>query len=180
MFYKVVMIPNKALKTVASLVEEDEFGENLERVMSNMAQTMYGNNGVGLAGNQVGLLKRVLVADIGEKYGTDLAKMVNPVIVESSEETAEMEEGCLSLPGFFINVKRPLWVSVEYRDPQGGHHKENFVGAQAHVVQHEIDHLEAITLLDQSSYHKKRYLKKLKKLAKKYPDAAAIMERLRQ
>ena len=109
---RILIAPNKSLSVKADDVAEDEFGEELSRIMSNMAETMYYTRGVGLAAQQVGLSKRILVADVGEGGGSRLVKMVNPVIKEVGSEISAIKEGCLSLPSFSALIKRPSEVLV--------------------------------------------------------------------
>jgi len=171
---QVIPAPNKILNTIASPVEEDEFGKELESLLSNMAVTMYSLKGVGLAGNQVGVLKRILVADVGKTYGSNLVKMVNPEIIETSEVIVRLDEGCLSLPGFSFNVGRSDDIIVDFLDAHGESQRYRFRGVPALIIQHEIDHLNGITLLEKSPRNKKKYIKKLKKLKRKHPELESI------
>ena len=171
---QVIPAPNKILNTIASPIQDDEFGDELESLLSNMAVTMYSHKGVGLAGNQVGILKRILVADVGEKYGTSLVKMVNPEIIETSEVIAHIDEGCLSLPGFYFRTGRPDDIIVDYVDAHGEGKRHRFRGVPALIIQHEVDHLNGITLLEKSPRNKKKYIKKLKKLKRKHPELESI------
>jgi len=173
---RIIIAPNKLLSMVAEDIEEDGFGEDLNKIMSDMAETMYYTNGVGLAGQQVGILKRILVADVGSKYGVNLIKVVNPVIKSIDSEISSLKEGCLSLPTFSAIIKRPKAVTVEYRDPLGKLHLDEFTGVAAHIIQHEIDHLNGITLLNKSNrIYKKQYLKRVKKYKKSAPDLMKIL-----
>lgn len=107
-----------------------------------MIETMLSNNGIGLAANQVGVLKRVVVILDNEVPRV----LINPEIIEFSETTCDFEEGCLSIPDTFININRPEEVKVKYRDTKGRPHLEVYSGLTARVIQHEIDHLDGITM----------------------------------
>ena len=109
-----------------------------------MLETMYSQSGVGLAAPQIGIDQRMMVMDCGSGPKT----LINPEIIESSEEVKKNEEGCLSFPGFFVQIERPISVTVRYSDLDGQMHEEEFTGFDAVCVQHEIDHLDGKTILD--------------------------------
>jgi peptide deformylase len=162
---------DKILTKTARLVEDSEFGEDLESKLSSMAVTMYKNHGVGIAGPQVGDDRRILVIDlgyvVGEQYGSEHLAMVNPTIIGSSDGMVEAEEGCLSFPALSVIVERPNAIRVEFFSPSGERSEETFEGWQARIIQHEIDHLNGVTLLKRAGHFKRsRYLKKIKKLRK--------------
>ena len=169
---QILTAPDPRLNQVCRDVREDEFGPELEAFVQDMAETMYHAPGVGLAAPQVGDLRRFLVADPGgedeegnPERGTAFFVLINPVIVEASEELMVWEEGCLSLPEFWQEVDRPRRIRVAFRDVHGASHERVFEDFPAIVVQHEMDHLNGITLVDKGSRFKKsRYLKARKKL----------------
>ncbi len=132
------------LKTRASRVKE--FDEALLRLTEEMLVTMREREGVGLAANQVGRLRRVLVAGIEE----DEYVLVNPVIEARSEETEVLAEGCLSIPGIQVDVERPVAVTVSGRDASGDEVRFEAEGLLARVFQHEIDHLDGVLILDRT------------------------------
>jgi peptide deformylase len=132
------------LKTRASKVKE--FDEALERLADDMLATMHEQEGVGLAANQVGRLRRVLVAGVEE----DEYVLVNPVIESSSEETETGSEGCLSIPGIQVDVERPVAVTVSARDVAGEPVRIEAEGLLARIFQHEIDHLDGVLILDRT------------------------------
>jgi peptide deformylase len=132
------------LKTRASRVKE--FDEALIRLTEEMLVTMRERDGVGLAANQVGRLRRVLVAGIEE----DEYVLVNPVIEARSEETEVLAEGCLSIPGIQVDVERPVAVTVSGRDASGDEVRFEAEGLLARVFQHEIDHLDGVLILDRT------------------------------
>jgi len=112
-------------------------------LLKDMADTMYRAEGVGLAGPQVGVLRRVAVIDIGE----GLIELVNPVIT-SREGSQCGREGCLSLPGRQAVVTRPNVVTVSYQDRKGEHHELTAEGFLARAVCHELDHLDGTLYID--------------------------------
>jgi peptide deformylase len=149
----------------------EEFGESLDKMMSEMAILMYHSNGVGLAGPQVGSDLRILVADMGYvaggAYGKELIKMVNPVLVSQSDFLVKAEEQCLSYPGLKVNVERANEITVKYLTPLGEERQDTYKDWQARVVLHEMEHLDGVNLYSRSSsLKKKRYDEMLKKKAK--------------
>lgn len=117
----------------------------LFNLLEDMAQTMYHNDGIGLAGNQVGVLKRVVVIDAGD----GLLKMVNPRIV-FEEGSCEKDEGCLSFPGLFGMVQRSETVRVKYLNEYGQSCEIEGEGMLARALQHEIDHLDGKVFTDKA------------------------------
>ncbi len=167
---EILEAPHPILKAKAREVQEDEFGEDLKKFLENMAITMYAAPGVGLAAPQVGDSRRILVADPGNNYdGTPrkLYSMVNPTIIAKGPDFITYEESCLSVPEFYITVKRYQKITVQWKDALGNVHQEDFEEFPAIVLQHEMDHLEGITLLDRSTrFRRSRYVSKRKKLRK--------------
>lgn len=124
----------------------DAFDDSLVRLAEDMLLTMRENEGVGLAANQVGRLKRILVAGLeDEEY-----VVVNPEIVASAEETAADTEGCLSIPGIQVNVERPVGVTLRGQDVSGEPLSIEATGLLARVFQHEVDHLNGVLILDRT------------------------------
>ncbi len=175
---RVEIVPKKILRDTASEVREEDFGDELDMHMESMLQVMRASRGVGLAGPQVGDPRRLLVADTGtDSLGA--IKMINPVIISRSKETVTSEEGCLSTPGFFIDVERSSEVSIRYRVPNGDEVEEKFSQPYSIIIQHEIDHLNGITILEKASRLKKNmYLKKVNKHRKKIDRALERMKSL--
>ena len=122
-----------------------DFNERLHTLLDDMADTMYEQNGCGLAGNQVGVLRRVVVIDAGE----GLIELVNPEIVKYSGKQEEVE-GCLSCPGEYGIVKRPMNVTVKAQDRYGEWHTYEGEGLLAKAFCHEIDHLDGIIYKDKA------------------------------
>jgi peptide deformylase len=132
------------LKTRAAPVKD--FDEALERLAEEMLVTMREQEGVGLAANQVGRLKRILVAAVED----DEYVLVNPVIEEASEATESGAEGCLSIPGIQVEVERPTGVKISAQDVSGEPIKIEAEGLLARIFQHEVDHLDGVLILDRT------------------------------
>ncbi len=132
------------LKTRAAPVET--FDDSLARLTEEMLATMRENDGVGLAANQVGRLKRVLVASVEDEDYV----IVNPVLSELSETTEQGQEGCLSIPGINVEVDRPTAVTVTGQDASGEPLRIEAKDMLARVLQHEVDHLDGVLILDRT------------------------------
>jgi len=172
---QILTVPNPILTKKCRHVGPGEFGEDLARFISDLAETMYAAPGVGLAAPQCGDLRRVIVVDPGNSTSEQddngrptnprFLAMVNPQIIEASPEKMLYEEGCLSVPEFEENITRPRRVHVRYLDESGKPYQKWFEGYDAIVVQHEMDHLEGVVILDRVSRLKKgRYLQKRQKV----------------
>jgi peptide deformylase len=122
------------------------------RLIADMLETMRDAPGVGLAATQVGVVERVFVWEVEERHGA----VINPVIVDRSDETDEDDEGCLSLPGITYPVARAVRVRVEGLDENGDALSLDADGLLARVCQHEIDHLDGILFIDRLSESLKR------------------------
>lgn len=157
---KILNVLSPVLHEVARPVRDDEFGEELGAYMDEMLAAMKAAKGVGLAAPQVGDGRRLVVVSDGNVS----IKMVNPRVLSQSEEVEQRREGCLSVPRKGISVERPACVEVAWSGPCGLVYIQHFTGFAATVVQHEIDHLDGVTLLDRMSPSaRKRYLGKLKR-----------------
>jgi peptide deformylase len=165
-----IIAPDPKLKTKSAPIEKID--DSIRQLASDMFDTMYHEKGIGLAAVQVGELKRMLVTDvswrdegagvIGEQY-----VLINPEIIESSEEPHPYKEGCLSFPEQFADVVRPATVRVRYTKLDGKQVEETFEGLLATCVQHEIDHLNGIVFVDHISFAKRdMIIRKLKKMKK--------------
>jgi peptide deformylase len=144
------------LRQRAHVVED--FDGRLADLAANMFDTMRAADGVGLAANQVGVLKRLFTWEVTEETPEgDLvprgSAVVNPELLSSSEEVQHGDEGCLSFPGLFYPVDRPLQVVVGYHDLGGEHHEAELEGFLARVWLHEMDHLNGILFIDHLAKH---------------------------
>lgn len=129
----------------------DTIDDKIKELGQDMLDTMYKNDGIGLAACQVGMLKRMIVYDI--KYIEEGAQkeghiLINPKIISRSKTMVEVEEGCLSYPDVYLNIRRHEKVSVEYTDINGKKKRINASGIESVVLQHEIDHLDGIVFLE--------------------------------
>ena len=160
---EIKLLPDPILRKKASPLEK--VSEEVKKILNDMAETMYNAPGIGLAGNQVGVLKRLVVMDCStEEEDPNLIKMINPEIVNSSDEKEELEEGCLSIPDHKSIVKRPANVKVKYLNIDGIEKILDAEGLLAACVQHEIDHLNGILFVDHISRIKRdMILRKVKK-----------------
>lgn len=148
----------KVLKSKAIRVKQ--FDKSLQTLVQDMIDTMREHNGVGLAAPQIGVLRRVVVIEqpaieaeqadgtLVEVEPAKLFVMVNPEIVEASEERITMLEGCLSLPGWYGDIPRPDWVTIKYQDVHGKEHRLKKAEARGYrvgrIAQHEIDHVDGV------------------------------------
>jgi peptide deformylase len=133
----------------ARAVPVDRFDERLAGEVERMGELMVDALGIGLAATQLGILHRVLVFRAFEEE--PITALVNPVIEWQSEELETAEEGCLSLPGVHVEVERPLGVRVSALDPAGEPIEVEAEGLRARVIQHEMDHLDGVLILDRVS-----------------------------
>ena len=169
--------PNSILRIKSLLV--DKVDVELQKLMDDMLETMYAARGIGLAAIQIGVPKRVIVLDIGERDKLESTKdekdekdakrknpmyFVNPEIITKSTNNSTYEEGCLSVPGQFAEIDRPDKCHVKYLDYYGQPKELVAEGMIATCIQHEIDHLEGILFIDYLSKLKKSMI--VKKLAK--------------
>ena len=164
---KVLEYPHKALKTVSTPVTI--FDDSLRITVKAMLDLMYEDRGCGLAANQVGILKRIIVMDLSRDY-TDPRCYINPEILTTEGEVIH-EEGCLSLPGLYPKVKRAIKVTFRYQDEFGETHTiEQADGLLAHCIQHENDHLDGILSIDRLSPLKRALI--IKKFEKNQKQAS--------
>lgn len=120
-----------------------EFNDRLHEILDDMADTMYAADGVGLAAPQVGILRRYCVIDVGE----GIIELINPVIIDRKGEQCG-QEGCLSVPGVYEDVTRPMYVKVRAQNRYGENIEVEGEGLLARALCHEIDHLDGIVFLD--------------------------------
>jgi peptide deformylase len=144
--------PDPVLRMRANDVES--FDDDLRRLVERMKLLMRDANGVGLAGTQVGTLQRVFV--LQPTAEDEPRALVNPVLVDESEETVSDTEGCLSLQGVTVPVERPLRVTVEAKDENGADVRLELEEHPARVAQHELDHLDGILIIDRTTADARR------------------------
>ena len=181
---EIIKVPNPFLKIKAKPVIHVD--TNIINILDDMLETMYNANGIGLAATQIAIDKRLIVMDCGksdfdpkdmseEEYNEKIKnekikpfpiKMINPEIIFLSENIEEREEGCLSIPGYNANVKRPSSLKVNYIDENKKNITLEANGLLATCIQHEIDHLNGILFIDHISKLKREMI--LKKAIKEY------------
>lgn len=141
------------LRTVCKPVEK--FDEDLTKILLEMEDTMLGDQeggatGIGLAANQVGLdIRAMLVTfNVGKKKNQKVVAMINPEIIQSSDQKVSMEEGCLSLPNTFGNVTRPAKIKARWQNVSGNWCEKKLEGWDARIFLHELDHLDGKLFTD--------------------------------
>ena len=157
------LIPDPVLRKKAEAVEGPS--DEIINLLDDMTETMYNAPGVGLAANQVGILKRLIVIDCStDEEEPNLLKMINPEIIVSNNEKIELEEGCLSIPEHKSFVVRPSRVEVSYMNLNGETERLKAKGLLSACVQHEVDHLNGILFIDHISRLKRdMIIRKVKK-----------------
>ena len=128
--------------------EVKDFNPRLHMLLDDMRKTLAESNGVGLAAPQVGVTRRLIVMDCIKEGDPEPMALVNPEIVWSSEDLSTYEEGCLSIPDQYAEVKRPAEVRVRWLALDGTEQERQFSGLWATCVQHEIDHLDGKLFID--------------------------------
>ena len=144
---KIYMLGQETLRTPANRIVKVD--DSIRQFAKDMLITMYSAKGIGLAAPQVGVQKRILVIDLNfEDPHSPPNVFINPEIISSSESLDTYEEGCLSIPGVYLNVVRPSSIKLSYRDEMGRPKKMNAEGLMARCIQHEIDHLNGVLFVD--------------------------------
>jgi peptide deformylase len=168
MSHTLVYYGNEILRKAAEDVKN--INQKIIDSIENMFTVMYKNNGVGLAGPQVNVSKRIITLDIKNVKGTRMT-IINPEIVSKSGDVGPYEEGCLSFPGISAEIIRPLKITVKALTPDEKEILFDANGLLARVLQHEIDHLNGILFIDHLEDHIRKSfspeLKNIKKLNKK-------------
>ena len=156
MLLKIEKYPSKILLKPNQKVEVID--EKIKKLISDMEETMYAAEGRGLAAPQVGVNLQIIVVDSGDK----LQAFVNPEIIKTSKKSEIMEEGCLSLPGIEVKVKRFWQIEVKTLNIEGKEIKFKTEGLLARIIQHEIDHLNGKLILDRANlFTRRKIIKKL-------------------
>jgi peptide deformylase len=161
--------PDKILKEKTAVITDLDAGT--QHLINDMIETLHSVRGLGLAANQVGVSRRLCVIDCSSKEDKgQLIILVNPLIIEK-EGTVESEEGCLSIPGYITSIKRAEKVFVRGLDREGRQIELEATGLLARALQHEVDHLDGLLLIDRMSaikreFFKRRYKKSLQETKK--------------
>ncbi|AZL16141.1 peptide deformylase [Rickettsiales endosymbiont of Stachyamoeba lipophora] len=160
----IVTIPDPRLKQKAEIITE--ITDEIKQLAQDMIETMYHGRGMGLAGNQVGVLKRIIIVDISEEEGKpNPIVMINPAIIKFSEDKVDANEGCLSIPGHYPSIIRHQSVTTTYLDLDGNKQTIETTEYIARCIQHEIDHLNGIVSVDYISPLKRNMI--IEKVRKK-------------
>jgi peptide deformylase len=165
---KIVEYPNKKLKEKSKVVKL--FDNELAKLLDSMYPIMMDSNGIGLAAIQVGHAKQVIILNIPnddeDQPAENLLEIINPVITHK-EGSVTYQEGCLSVPTFYEDIKRYELISINYKDRQGNAKTLNADGLLSIALQHEIDHLNGVLFIDKLSYfRRKKFEKEYKKMQK--------------
>lgn len=173
MIRPILIHPDPRLKKPCDPVTE--FTPDLADLARDMLETMYDAPGIGLAAPQVGVMKRVLVMDCVKEGTPRPMVLINPRVVWASEDLSVYEEGCLSIPDQYAEVKRPAEVRVEWQDVTGAPQEEQFDGLWATCVQHEIDHLDGKLFIDYLGPLKRQMItRKMEKLKRERARQAQV------
>tara|TARA_B100001559_G_scaffold286245_1_gene262548 strand:+ start:159 stop:683 length:525 start_codon:yes stop_codon:yes gene_type:complete len=170
---QILVIPDPLLRKVSEPVNSVD--TEVKNLMDDMLETMYAAPGIGLAAVQIGVLKRIIVIDLskdGEKKNPLF--IVNPEITFKSNDLISYEEGCLSIPNQFAEVKRPSSCKVNFLDYNGKKKEISADGLLATCIQHEVDHLNGILFIDHLSKLKKDLILKKTKKQKKEIDRVIV------
>lgn len=159
MILEIKKYPNSVLRKKCKVVEE--ITEEEKKLIDDMASTMHKNNGIGLSACQVGVLKRISVVDVED--GKGLRVFINPEITEKKGEVF-FEEGCLSIPGLFLKVKRAKEITVKALNEEGKEFTLKADGLLAICLQQEIDHLNGILIIDRIPFFQRLKLMFLRKI----------------
>ena len=144
---EIFKLGSQTLRTEAKRISKVD--NQIRLIAKDMLQSMYTAKGIGLAGPQVGISKELLVIDINfEDSAAEPLILINPEITAFGSTLTTYEEGCLSIPGIYLNVVRPSTIKLKFRDEMGRPRKMNADGLLARCIQHEVDHLKGILFVD--------------------------------
>jgi len=166
----IINVPDPLLKQVSDPV--DQVDDEVRRLLDNMAETMYGAPGIGLAAIQVAVPKRIIVMDTSDEEEQTPLFLVNPKVTWESEDFNVYNEGCLSVPEHYAEVERPASVKVSFLDYDGKEQEMLMEGLAATCVQHEIDHLNGVVFIDYLSKLKRNMI--IRKVQKATKDTVAL------
>ena len=168
----ILTFPNPELRKIAN--EVIKFDSALSSLADDLLETMYEFKGIGLAATQIGVHQRIIVADVSDEQNEPHI-FVNPKVkILNQDEKGGYDEGCLSIPGFYEEVVRPLKVEIRFQDLDGKEKKIIPEGLLGVVVQHETDHLDGKLIIDQLSKLKRDFIIKKISKTKKDPDRIIV------
>jgi len=161
MVRKILTYPDKRLKLVSKDVET--FDLELHSLLDDMRETMYANDGIGLAAIQIGVTKNVFIINLADDEGRqlpeNLEEIINPIILETQGSIA-YQEGCLSVPGIYEDIERKEKISVRYYDRNSQMIERELDGLMSIAYQHELDHLQGRLFIEKFSYLKRKKFEK--------------------
>jgi peptide deformylase len=164
---KIIKFPNEVLR---QKVEEFDFENCIldpEKLEAELIETMFAHDGIGLAATQVGITVRVFA--MGHKDHPETAQaFFNPMVVKTTDTVEDLEEGCLSFPGVYVNIKRPTKILARWQNSKGEWQESEFDGYNCKCFLHELDHLEGIVFQDRVSTLKWALAVKKTKKGKKH------------
>jgi peptide deformylase len=163
---KIITAPNSLLSQVSN--EIANINDDIKKLATDMMETMYEENGIGLSAVQIGVLKRIITIDVTQERdasGNLLQKgeqfvMINPKIINASKEKSDFEEGCLSFPREHVKITRPSEITVKFTNLEGKEEEIKTNGLLSVCIQHEIDHLNGITISNYISHLRKEMMMK--------------------
>ena len=156
---KIIIEPDPILRKKSDDLKKVD--NDLRKLLDDMLETMYAAPGIGLAGVQIGILKRLIVIDVSrEEEKKNPLFLINHEIITKSSNTSVYEEGCLSLPGYFAEIERPAECQIKYIDYHGKKKEMKASGLLATCIQHEIDHLDGKLFVDYLSDMKRAKIEK--------------------
>lgn len=174
-----IIAPDPRLNQPSATVEV--VTDEVRRLLSDMLETMYANDGIGLAAVQIGVHLRCIVVDVAVREGrNEPIKLINPEIVTESGDISVFQEGCLSFPDQFSDVERPESVTVRYMDENGETKTMQCDGIIATCIQHEIDHTNGVVFVDHISKLKRDMIHKKLVKAKKLGLVSELPEHITQ
>lgn len=170
----IIILPDPRLRLVSEPVAKVD--DEIRQLADDMLETMYEAPGIGLAAIQIGVAKRMLVADVSkDEDRKEPLVVINPEIVFESEELSLYQEGCLSIPDYYEDVERPERIVVRFLDRDGNSCEVAADGLLATCLQHEIDHLDGVLFIDHLSKLKRdRVVKKFQKQARHSEKAKGV------
>lgn len=147
---KLIKFPDPILRERMPEFDFDNPTHDPVELEKNMIEMLFAHDGIGLAANQVGINARVFV--MGHKDNPEAAQaFFNPIVLANVEQLADLEEGCLSFPGIYVNIKRPTKIRVQWQNSKGEVQQDEFDGYNCKCFLHELDHLEGIVFQDRVS-----------------------------
>ena len=169
---EIFKLGSETLRTEAKRISKVD--NQIRHLAKDMLQSMYSAKGIGLAGPQVGISKELLVIDINfEDSAAEPLILINPEITAFGSTLTTYEEGCLSIPGIYLNVVRPSTIKLKFRDEMGRPRKMNADGLLARCIQHEVDHLKGVLFIDRVT-SKEELKKELTKEGYKMKDVLPV------